>query len=1056
MENATGDIVTFQQKEAIESDAELKRVIACAGSGKTFVLTQSIINILKEGTCRPDEILAITFTRNAAENMRSRVIDSLQNRTAAEMININTFNSFGNQIISENSFEFGLGKGFKLINISKSWQILYEIIKNVELNDIAIGKDPARFIEQLLYYIYNLKSNLISTEELRKYYKNRKEILLSFQSRALKDDEEEVCRYLPDLTRIYREYEEIKIKNNLVDYHDHVFLPYRLFSSDHKLLEEYRKKYKFIFIDEFQDTDVAQGYLVSMLYKPGWNKLMIVGDDDQGIYSFRGACVENILNFHNWSAFSSYEVKNFFLTTNFRSGKNILDTISKVIDCNENRFVKELASDDDKKHSEVIFFSCEDHEDECDEIALKIEALLASGLKLKDIAILSRRKRFNMICKKLDEKYLKYEVTSNRGFFFEREILFIISWLMLIHDINDETYLLYLLQSEKYRICDRDIFFLKHETGETTELKNDSKRGHETSLIDGVLNYRENKYLSASAKKRVSEFLEELNFYINNSSFMKLNEIVSLIFRYSGLFDELKSDLDPSSKSGIKNVETMIKISSDFESEQTGSGLESFILYLKDVASTEEENPESIEFSESNSIKIMSIHAAKGLEFKAVFLPMLWKNDYYTRSSANRLNVPSLLRKDIEIYKKKNSYKSKKSFEDAIKKLSIEEERRIFYVACSRAEKYLFFSYSKYENRMDAKIPEKKAKEFLPFAVEIFTETQITVPDKKSFDFLKDTFKEGCKVIIRGINEIIPAGKHVLPTLQIKNSDRKKSIDKNDFYVAENKLAVLVNKIGKENAPERSEKTASYKNDMTPDQSIKNIFSLTELLDYMKCPKYYLWKYRYGIPDMVSASIKKGERTHSSIQILTMLEYGHKVEDNFLEVRNEQQKSSLKATVLEDHEILKYLKNYNASEFASDSKIREIFLEKLFYWNLNGFLISCKSDRFDRKYNGDMRIIDYKISDLKEKGPSESYINQLKAYASAISEIYNIDTDLISCFLFFLGNNKTYCSAFSRTEINDFRKKINNIINSINSDQFSESEVHCNSKKCVYYYMCEE
>src|SRR5665647_3522548 len=173
-----------------------------------------------------------------------------------------------------------------------------------------------------------------------------------------------------------------------------------------------------------------------------------------------------------------------------------------------------------------------------------------------------------------------------------------------------------------------------------------------------------------------------MNHYIFQSFSMKLNELVNIIYEYSGLSCELKSGFNKTGKRKIKNIELLIKISSDFESESIENNLESFIVYLKDVARSEEDDPESIQFKQSDVVKIMSIHASKGLEFEAVFLPMLWKNDYAARSDSGKFKIPASLRKDRKIYSQKHSFKSKEKFEAEIKKLNMEEERRIFYVAC--------------------------------------------------------------------------------------------------------------------------------------------------------------------------------------------------------------------------------------------------------------------------------------------------------------------------------------------------------------------------------------
>ena len=690
--------ITEQQLEILKSKSGIKRVIACAGSGKTFVLTKSIIETLREGLCRPDEVLAITFTRNAAENMRQRIKDNLKKKIDFENIDIFTFNSFGNSIISENSLKLSLGKNYKLINISKSWQLIFNVISSFKFEKIKIGKNLGKFIDDLLKFAWELKSNLVTVEKFENYLEVCGKVLSNYKSTALRRDEKEIGQYQQELFDVYSKYEELKMANNYVDYHDHIFLPYLLLLKDEDLRKKYQNRYKYIFIDEFQDTDFAQGYLISMLYNPGINSIMIVGDDDQGIYSFRGACIENILNFHNWDVFRSCQTRDYYLTTNFRSGANIINAVSSVICENKDRFTKNLMPEYDGKYSEVLFFAKNTLREEAAEIVKNIKCLVNSGMKLKDIAILARRKRFKDITYELQKNNLRYEVVGSKGFFYEPEILFLISWLMAVQDASDEIYILYLLQSQKYKISDRDIFFLK-------QAKNIKSNFSSNSIMDYVLSSSQNPYLSELSKKRLIEFTEEFSFYLKQSQFLKLGELVNLIFQHSGLANELKSCFDRTAKVRIKNVEILIKIAADFEENQIGNNLDSFIIYLKDVAKTDDEDPESFEFTNSNSIKIMSIHAAKGLEFEAVFLPMLWKNDYFVQgSSGSKFKIPAYLRMDRAIYRQKENYKNKNLFQEKIKGMKIEEERRIFYVACSRAKKFLFLSYRNFENLQHSRL----------------------------------------------------------------------------------------------------------------------------------------------------------------------------------------------------------------------------------------------------------------------------------------------------------------------------------------------------------------
>jgi DNA helicase-2/ATP-dependent DNA helicase PcrA len=1060
--------ITDQQKAILESSDEIKRVIACAGSGKTLVITNNIIDILKKDLCRPDEILAVTFTRNAAENMRVKIKGSIKKKLDFESIDIYTFNSFGNNIIRENSFEVGLGKDYKLINISQSWQIIYRIISSYSFENIKIGKNLGVFINELLRYILDLKKNLISTDDLKNYINDHEAALGSYKSKALRGEEKKIALYQKELFNIYCRYEEIKRNSNLIDYCDQIFLSYNLLSNNRKVREKYKNKYKYIFVDEFQDTDIAQGYLISLLYNSGKNKVMIVGDDDQGIYSFRGACIENILKFHNWNAFEEKTVSDFYLTTNFRSGNNIITVIDNIISSNKNRFVKDLKPEYREKQSEVLFFTKKTHQDEAREIVKNIIRLINMGIKLKDIAILARRKRFRAIVSELDENGIKCEVISSKGFFFEPEIMFIISWLIIINNIYEEKYILYLLQSPKYKISDRDIYFLKNITG-TSNIKT---KGTDNSIIEGLLNLKQNTYISNSSKEKLENFVSDLNYFICQSQYLKLKELISLIYEHSGMSLELKSGFDTASKEKIKNIETLLKVSEEFESDTIDNNLDGFIIYLKDVAKTDYEDPERTELSNTNSIKLMSIHAAKGLEFEVVFLPMLWKSDFLGgKSSGSKFKIPSILRKDGQIWKDKPDYTSKQKFLESVKKIKIEEERRIFYVACSRAKKLLILSYSSYEDKRDVNSNKIKEKEILPFFKDIVVNkgSNLKVVNKEGLEFV-DTNKGRP---IKSIN----SKRRVQFYKKLKYAERKTgSILKNLHSRQINGNSIL--KVFKSLNPELKIKKdlkdfnlSSYvtKNkivDTGGNDNIGNFFSLTGLIAYIKCPALYRWKYIYKIPELQSERVILGEKVHSYIENITFLKYRKIIEGSFLSSGNNISKNSKNESArnfigkeiykkIDDEQARKYIQTFLSSNIFKLNDMKSMLLEQLFYWKINSYYILCKVDRMDMARDGKIRIIDYKLSEYLPGKKDISYKSQLKSYIAGVSKVYSKAISNIYGYLFYMGNNKEIKFCFKPGEIKEFETTILDTIENIKKNNFRSNLNSTCKKNCTYYKLCK-
>jgi DNA helicase II / ATP-dependent DNA helicase PcrA len=1079
------NIGTKQQNEIIKSKAPVKRIIACAGSGKTWVLTNSIAAILEEKKCNPDEILAVTFTKNAAENMRIRIDKRLKGLKDISSMDIHTFNSFGNDIVYENSFELGLGKDFRLISGSQSWQILYEILKDFSFSHIRVGRAPAVFLQNMLGFIQNLKNNLISTEDFYKYISEYEKILASYKSRALSSGEEGLIGGSSELFEIYLEYEKIKSNRNTIDYQDQVFMPYFLLSGRKVLQERYRSKYKYIFIDEFQDTNIAQARLMTLLYKKGHNNIMIVGDDDQGIYSFRGACIDNILNFDKWDCFDKDEIKNFFLSTNFRSGPEIIDSVHSIISQNENRFEKEFKAFDKNKESLVLFNNNKTIEEEARSLVENIEKIISfSGIKLKDMAIISRRKRFDAITEALKKNNIKYELIGGRNFYFEPEILFIVSWLKVINNVFDEVSIIHILKSAKYCISDRDIFFLKKGNGIVNN----------TDIINMIEQCESNSLVSSDARARLKSFLERLLYYIGRSRMLDLKELISLIFEDTGLSDELKSDFKTSTKIKLSNIENLIRVASDFQQSYQDTGLESFIVYLKDIAKTDYDNRDKIEISRENSIKLMSIHASKGLEFEAVFLPMLWKNDYMGRgdSGKNGFVVPSELRNDASIWREKKNYRSAASFNEDLKKLKMEEERRIFYVACSRAKKILFLSYSQFEKldqKEDPACDNKKTKEITPFFMDFLKKgSHLMATNESGKDFLQKLSPEKNTYKYFDMEEI----KNMFGKRGKNRSISKKNIEKPEWKKIEKNLNQMSNDIegvirnkkdtlrvlrAASGSKDKVPVTASVinesrkyleginkkliegklKRDLHPDIKSANqkdqiLFSLTPVLDYLECPSLYKWRYVYSIPQRPDKKMEKGELIHKYIESATMLRFEDPEADH---------DQYLKKYCPED--IKSYLEVFEKSEFADFSVLRpqKLMLEQLFYYKVGQYFITGKLDRVAVFGGGLAEIVDYKMAGYKKgkipashKNVPDRYRLQLMTYIGAVSDILGMEPDSIEGKLLYLGNGKIDLLTGSSLIIDEISGILSNAMKSISNGDYNIPEKTSCNKNCEYFELC--
>jgi DNA helicase-2/ATP-dependent DNA helicase PcrA len=1086
--------LTQEQENIINSNNIIKKVIACAGSGKTSVLTSNIAKVINDGFCKPEEILALTFTNNAAENMLERIRKILGKSIFADSLNIFTFNSFGNLIIKENSLKLGLGKNFKLINDVQSWQIIYEIFKDYKFKKLKAGRDAGKFVNSLLDYVLNLKNNLINSQELAGYLKNNKKYLSEYKSQGLRKEEEDKILYISEFYEIYESYERIKKKNNYIDYADQIFLPYFLFKEQMAIKEKYIQKYKYIFVDEFQDTNNAQAYLLSMLFKKEKNKLIIVGDDDQGIYGFRGACIENIQDLNYFPGDINNLAETFLLTTNFRSGKNIIDFTNSVIAKNKKREVKVVKPESENKKSSVVFFKNRSLSEEAEQISRLIRNLELRNHKLKDIAVLCRKKRFNEIIKSFRNNNIRYEVIGSKSYFYEPEILFLISWLNIIYDLSDDESVVYLLKSSKYKVSDRDIFFLRNLNNkkfniknienykaadnlnikiENSETKSKCRYFYEDdNLINAIDNSGTSGCFEQETKKRLGQFLNELSYYIKNSETLSLNSLINLIFHYSGLYDELNSRFGMAVKKKIRNVENLIKLAWEFEENNFNSSFDSFVIYLKDIAKTDFEDPDFQSISKENSVKLMSIHAAKGLEFKTVFLPMLWESDYSPRKSQKNIyDLPSALRKDGKIWKEKSLYKSVKIFEEDLKSIMLEEERRIFYVAGSRAKETLFLSFPQFEHLSDVFKEEIKEKNILPFINDIFKEnSNVIFFGDEAGSYLKEAFNIKPHIFVKNEADLFSDFFYNEDESYLKRQVINKNIDKNKNSISqtdpEKYEKILAENIFK--LPDNL-KNFDFSAQLKLKKNVKikkkekiNFFSLTEILTYIDCPALYKYKYIINMPEAKRNSAQYGIKIHKFIENVTLFYFKSYSADLLKEntglIKDKSYKDPEYANTenLENLKLINYVNNFNKSGLLNFDCVKNIFTEYLFYWKINEYFLICKVDRINILDNEQIELFDYKTSGYKENNQNIIYINQIKAYICGLSDLLGVRPENIKGNIFYLKDGKKLNVEVSSEEKNKLAQKFLETIKDITNKNYNSQNHKKCSRLCDYGIFCNK
>ncbi|MFI3307881.1 MAG: UvrD-helicase domain-containing protein [Mycoplasmatota bacterium] len=568
------DLQTLNNKqlEAVKHVDGPLLVLAGAGSGKTRVLTTRIAYLISEIGISPKNILAITFTNKAAKEMRTRVFSLLNNLT--NQIQISTFHSLGLLIIKENYQYLDKKANFTIIDSDDSLSTIKKILKEFNL-------DPK---------IYNPKA-------IRSKISGAKNELMTpdMYSNYVHNDFEEI------VLRVYRRYNERLKENNSVDFDDLLMLPYILFKKNKDILKIYQDRYKYILVDEYQDTNEAQYKLVQLLSSKNKN-ICVVGDDYQSIYGFRGSNYKNILNFEK----DYPNTLVILLEQNYRSTKNIINAANSVIKNNKHKKDKNLWTENEDG-LKVKYKRVYNELEESSYIVSQILSLIENNVPLKEIAVLYRT---NAQSRTLEDEILRnsipYKVVGSFYFYNRKEIKDLISYLKLIHNQDDDISLLRVI--------------------------NVPKRGIGLKTIENITINARNKQISLfeaiDAKKELlfKNTIEELVILSKTSS---LTELIDAILIKTGIREELEKEDTIESISRLENLEEFKSITKSFEEKNGIVSLDDFLNEIT-LFSDKEEYKDN-----DNVITLMTVHASKGLEFDNVFIAGLEEGIFPHLNSMN-------------------------------------------------------------------------------------------------------------------------------------------------------------------------------------------------------------------------------------------------------------------------------------------------------------------------------------------------------------------------------------------------------------------------------------
>lgn len=604
-----------EQREAVTHTEGPLLLMAGAGSGKTRVLTHRIAYLLREKGIAPWSVLAITFTNKAAREMKDRVAQLVG--PIAEDIWISTFHSMCVRILRRDIDRIGYNRNFTILDSTDQLSVIKQILKK---NNI----DPKKFEPRsILGTISSAKNELKKPD--------------AFASTAKGPYEQTVAD-------VYVEYQKQLKKNQALDFDDLIMKTTELFKLVPEVLEFYQRKFQYILVDEYQDTNRAQYMLVNMLSDKLKN-ICVVGDSDQSIYRWRGADIANILSFEE----DYPNAKVILLEQNYRSTKTILQAANQVIANNMNRKKKNLWTENDSG-VKIGYFSADTEQSEAQFVVEKIqEAVKNRTYKYSNIAILYRT---NAQSRVIEEFFVKsnidYNIVGGTKFYDRKEIKDLLAYLRLIANPDDDISL------------QRIVNVPKRGIGATTVDKIGAYATDQDLSLFAALQEVEQIGLSGRAVTKLQDFSKQLNNWVDMQEYLSVTELVEELLERTGYRDMLKNEQSIEAQSRLENIDEFITVTQEFEKQNEDKSLVAFLTDLALVADIDKLDEEN-EGKPKDAITLMTLHSAKGLEFPLVFLIGMEEGIFpHSRSL----------------------------FEEE----EMEEERRLAYVGITRAEKELYLT----------------------------------------------------------------------------------------------------------------------------------------------------------------------------------------------------------------------------------------------------------------------------------------------------------------------------------------------------------------------------
>lgn len=976
------------QKKAIIHDQGPLLIVAGAGTGKTSVLTKRLAYLVASGKAKADEILAVTFTDKAAAEMEER-IDKLLPYGYVDLW-VMTFHAFGERILRDNGLAIGLPDSFKMLSETDQWLLIRQNLDRFNLDYYKPLGNPTKFIHALLRHISRAKDELITPEQYLEYAQSAK------LDKDKAGDADESTR-LSEVAEAYHVYTRLLRENDSLDFGDLINEAVRLFKTRPQILEKYRRQFKYIIVDEFQDTNIAQFELLRLLAGEAAN-ITVVGDDDQSVYKFRGASVSNILQFKEYYP----KAEQVVLTENYRSPQIILDTAYKFIQANNpNRLEAKLGDGLSKKlHANVAdkgfvrHLHAETVSAEARGVAREILERLKSDkdTNLSQFAILSRSNDGALpFISALAAAEIPYIFYASRGLYQKPIIIDILSYLKLLDNYHESPAVYRLLVCPVVGLSHEDTVKLTHGAGKKAWSLFEACRQAE---LFGV---------SEDGLVRVRRFL---GFVEKHSSLAKSADVRRVIFAFledTGYLKKLAAEDNELNRDTLSYINQFWRIIEEFVAAETEPLARLFLDRVRLQIEAGEEGKLAFDPDVGpEAVRIMTVHASKGLEFDYVFVVSLIDRRFPSSERSEQIELPPALIKEILPTGDEH----------------LEEERRLFYVAMTRAKKGLYLT-----------------------SAEDYGGTR----KRKLSRFLEELGFGGAKAaesaLPKSAEALVPPAK-----IETKKDPAREQVPKS-FSFTQLK------------AYESCPLQYKFAHVLKIPIKGKGQFSFGKTMHAALQKFYALVAERQGsaqtsLFDMVEAKAPQAPNSEVPAQGKTV---GELVKEEELEKLYEEswidewfEDAETKKKYHEDG--YRQLRAHYAS--VKDSTVRPLYLEKPFNLKVGDVTLRGAIDRVDQMLDGTVRIVDYKTGTPKtEDGIKFEDKQQLLIYQIASLEVLGKKpSSLVFAYLKdgskveFIGNDK---------ELDKIRDYVSKSVENIKTGDFAPTPSEHTCKFCDFRDICE-